>query len=334
MPLLKPKGLACLIVPAAPLLYNQGSQAFRKAFLERYDVPQILDFTHACRVIFGPGGDVAFVAIFACHVKPSSPVLHVTVRRTRSAKEHIGFELDRYDFHLVSREAALNEPTLWKANLIGGGRMRHLAQRLSTLPKLKKYLDDRKESWAWGEGFIVSNDAHVRRYKALLSTRQTHCEQEAAEFQLLEQKCKIASFITGKEFLPTKAFRADGIDNKAIHAIDTKYFAAPRQYSIYSEPHLLIAERAYDAGIPAELRMDYLTFKHDVFGIHAPSGEVSELRNMERRLKNNETMTFALLLTSGRLAVNKSSAILAADLLNLPYPEMPSDLDLNEWETA
>jgi hypothetical protein len=38
------------------------SSYLRDTTLERYDVPQILDFTHACRVIFGPGGDVAFVA--------------------------------------------------------------------------------------------------------------------------------------------------------------------------------------------------------------------------------------------------------------------------------
>jgi hypothetical protein len=332
MSLLKPKGLTCLIIPAAPFLYNQGAQAFRKSFLERYDVPQILDFTHACRVIFGPGGDVAFVAIFARQIKPSSPVLHVTVRRTRSAKEHIGFELDRYDFHLVSREAALNEPTLWKANLIGGGRFGHLARRLNNLPKLKEYLDDRKETWSWGEGFIASNDTNVRRYKALLKTRQAHDNLEAAELQLLEQRCKTASFITGKSFLPTKAFRADGIDEDAIHTIDTKYFSAPRRDTIYSEPHLLIAERAYDAGIPAELRMDYLTFKHDIFAIHAPAGDVAELRQMERRLKSNETLRFALLLASGRLAVNKSSAILGADIMNLPYPKTPSDFELNEWE--
>lgn len=334
MALLKPKGLACLIIPAAPLLYNQGAQAFRKSFLERYDVPQILDFTHACRVIFGPGGDVAFVAIFARNIKPTSPVLHVTVRRTRSAKEHIGFELDRYDFHLVSREAALNEPTLWKANLIGGGRMRHLAQRLDNLAKLSKFLHERKGRWFWGEGFVVSNDDHVRRYKALLKNQKTHSKQEESELKSLAQKCRKASFITGKPLLPTKAFRTNGIEENSIATVAAEYFRSTGPEEIYSEPHLLLAERAYDAGIPAELRMDYLTFKHDVFGIHAPSADVAELRQMERRLKGNETLTFALLLSSGRLAVNKSSAILAADLLNLPYPKLASDLELNEWETA
>lgn len=56
MSLLKTNALACLIQPAAPLLYNQGAHEFRKAFFKLYAVPQILDFTHACRVVFGPGG--------------------------------------------------------------------------------------------------------------------------------------------------------------------------------------------------------------------------------------------------------------------------------------
>lgn len=333
MSLLKPGGLTCLIEPAAPMLYNQGAQPFRKSFFERFDVPQILDFTHACRVIFGARGDVAFVAVFAQQSQTSRAVLHVTVRRTRSVKEHVAFELDRYDFHYVPREVALNEPSVWKANLIGGGRMNHLARRLSGLPKLKEYLDHRKKRWTWGEGFIVSNETNVRQYEALLRTRATHDECQADEFKILEQRCKTASYITGKSFLPTRAFRANGIDEQAISTIGTRYFSAPRQEAIYCEPHLLIAERAYEGGIPVELRMDYLTFKHDVFGIHAPLGDLLELQQMESRLKRSRTLNFALLIGSGRFAVNKSSAILAADLLNLPYPESDSDLELNEWET-
>ncbi len=332
MRLLKPGGLACLIQPAAPLLYNRGAQAFREWFLQRYDVPQILDFTHACRVIFGPGGDVAFVAVFARNIKPSSPVLHVTIRRTRSAKEHIGFELDRYDFHLVSREAALNEPTVWKANLIGGGRMTHLAKHLDSLPKLQEYLADRKGRWFWGEGFVVSNPGHVRRYEALLKSQRARSTDEKREFTLLSHKCRKARFITGKPLLPTDAFRAGGIEKHSMIRVNAQYFRSTGPEEIYSEPHLLIAERAYDAVIPVQLRTDYLTFKHDVFAIHAPLREIADLRQMERRLGRNQTLTFALLLASGRLAVNKSSAILAADVLNLPYPKSASELELNEWE--
>ena len=331
---LKPKGLTCLIAPAAPLLYNQGSQAFRKSFLQRFDVPQILDFTHACRVIFGAGGDVAFAAIFAYHRKPSRPVLHVTVRRTRSVKEHIAFELDRYDFHLVPRGVALNEPTVWKSNLIGGGRITHLARRLSTLPKLQRYLAERKQRWFWGEGFVVSNKNHIRRYEALLKSQKANNGAEAEELKLLRQKCRTASFITDKRLLPTKAFRATGIDDRAITKAEAEYFRSTGPEKIYSPPHLLIGERAYADGTPVALRMDHLTFKHDVFAVHAPKEDLLELRQMERRLKHNETVSFALLIGSGRLAVNKSSAILAADLLNLPYPKAVSELELNEWETT
>jgi hypothetical protein len=333
MSLLKPKGLTCLIEPAAPLLYNQGGQAFRKSFLQRFDVPQVLDFTHACRVIFGTGGDVAFAAIFAYQRRPSRPVLHVTVRRTRSVKEHIAFELDRYDFHLVSRNVALNEPSVWKANLIGGGRIAHLARRLNGFPKLQSYLARRKHRWSWGEGFIVSNAAHVLRYKTL-KARRTLSNSETDELRQLEKRCQTASFITNKLFLPTKAFRANGIDEDAIGVVKTRYFSAPRDKMIYSGPHLLIGERAYADGTPVALRMDHLTFKHDVFAIHAPKEDLSELKQMERRLKHNETASFALLIGSGRLAVNKSSAILAADLLNLPYPKAASDLELSDWETT
>jgi hypothetical protein len=333
MALLKPGGMACLIQPAAPLLYNQGAHDFRRAFFQLYDVPQVLDFTHACRVVFGPGGDVAFAAVFARRSRPSPRLLHVTVRRTRSAKEHVAFELDRYDFHLVSQQAALDEPSVWKANLIGGGRMVHLARRLSSIPKLKDYLALKGDGWEWGEGFIVSSKANVRRYEALLEGRNRHDEREAAELRELEQECRTAPFITGKPFLPTHALGSRGVDDAELTTVEARYFHSTGPEAIYKEPHVLFAERAYENGIPIEFRDDYLTFKHDIFAIHAPSAEAPELQRIEQAFKGNRTMIFALLLTSGRFAVNKSSATLALDLLNLPYPQPPSDLHLNEWES-
>ena len=161
-----------------------------------------------------------------------------------------------------------------------------------------------------------------------------HNEIEAAEFRELEQKCRTAPAITGKRFLPTHALGSGGIDEVDITGTTlTKYFRSTGPEAIYANPHLLFAERAYESGLPVELRNDYLTFKHDIFAIHAPQADIAELRKIEQAFKQNRTMTFALLLISGRFAVNKSSATLAFDLLNLPYPQAQSDLQLNEWET-
>ncbi len=63
MTLCKDHGLVCMIQPSGPLLYNNSSVQFRKTLFEKYNIPQIIDFTHISRVLFGKNGDVATAAI-------------------------------------------------------------------------------------------------------------------------------------------------------------------------------------------------------------------------------------------------------------------------------
>jgi type I restriction-modification system DNA methylase subunit len=127
----KPRGMVCLILPAGPFLYNNNSFEFRKHLLQTYNVKQILDFTALSEVLFG-SVDVATLSVFVKKEKPAlKNILHVTFRRTKASKEKIHFELDHYDFHQVSYGSALNEPLIWKSNLLGGGRLHYIASRFS-----------------------------------------------------------------------------------------------------------------------------------------------------------------------------------------------------------
>jgi type I restriction-modification system DNA methylase subunit len=333
MPLLKPKGLACLILPAAPFLYNQGGQTFRKAFLERYDVPEILDFTHACRVVFGPGGDVAFVAVFARHAKPSSNVLHVTVRRTRSVKEHIGIELDRYDFHLVPREIALNEPTVWKANLVGGGRMSHLARRLAAMPTLGGHVAEQGNTWKICEGLIIGNRRKIARLEAL-SVKKALSVAEETEIKELRKEYKQADYLRQIPHLPARAFTKNGVNENAIVTLKERFFDTLPNEEMFRAPLILIKEQISEDGLICGLRESDISYGHRMVGIHAPAKKLGELKQIYSRLKENRTIILHLLLTSPELAVGRSSSVLQADLENIPYPTLPQEMELNEWETV
>ena len=333
MNLLKAGGLVCLIQPAGPLLYNQQSSEFRRAFLERYEVPQILDFTHPCRKIFGKGGDIAFCAIFGLNRRSTNKgVLHVTLRRTRSVTEHIAFELDRYDFHLVPNETAKTDAFIWKANLLGGGRIPFVVAKLRTMPTLKDHLKSKPSSWVFGEGFKGAAPSDISRFEELSGPKYNLSLAEKDELVALAKKCQKVNFLTGKPYLPTDAFTAKGINDSDIRVCSETYFSAPRRPALYQPPHLLICQRAYEHGIPAVVRNDYLTFRRDVFAVHAPPESAAELQEIAEYLSRSRTVLFSLLLLSGRLGVHKSSAIQTSDILSLPFLIKGTDAKLCDWE--
>src|SRR5690606_5956261 len=101
--------------------------------------------------------NVATVAVFLQKSIPDSKdVLHLIANRTFSNTNRLFLEFDHYDFHTVSKEAILDNPYVWKANLLGGGRIVQLIERLSELPTIGEYLNrKRKENqWVFGDGFI------------------------------------------------------------------------------------------------------------------------------------------------------------------------------------
>ncbi|TFF33650.1 HsdM family class I SAM-dependent methyltransferase [Mucilaginibacter psychrotolerans] len=299
----KPGKLVCLIEPSGPLLYNNTSFQFRRRLLATYHIPQIIDFTHISRVLFGKNGDVATAAVFVKNEKPTEKgLLHITVRRTKTNKEKIYFELDTYDFHYISRKLALNDPLIWKANFLGGSRVHQLITRLSSLDTLSDFIKKRK--WNFEEGFMVGG-------------KKAHTP---------------ADYITGTKSLPATAFTETGIDDSKLYTVTNHLFYYLPNPLIFQPPHLLIKEIISKDQIPVQLRIDELTFQSRIVGIHAPAAEVDELQKVETNIRNSKIYPFYIAGTSGQYLVNKSSAILKSDIDNLPYPENQDDLQLDEYE--
>jgi type I restriction-modification system DNA methylase subunit len=332
--LCKPGQLTCLIQPSGPLLYNNSSFLFRKFLFNKYNVPQVIDFTHISRVLFGKNGDVATAAVFIKNESPfAKGVLHVTIRRTKTNKEKIYFELDSYDFHYIPRSIALNDPYIWKANFLGGGRVHQLIKRLGILRTIGDFLKSREKNdeWAYSEGYIVAkNEKPVKRLQILAEKRQRTVlnKRETEEFELLHKKYT-AKYLTGKKSFNPDDFTSTGISK--TFTIKDVFFNSKRDPKIYKGPHLLIKEVIEDDTyvIPVMFTEEDIAFKNSVFGIH---GDTTELKKIESFLKNNHLYSFYLAGTSGRFMVNKSSSLLATDIKSLPFPEQKKDLKLNSFE--
>ncbi len=326
----------CLIMPSGPFLYNNNSVEYRKYFLSTYHVPQIIDFTFLSAILF-QSANVAVAVVFAKKQDPiKEGLLHVTVRRTKPAKEKLYFELDYYDFHRISHQEALENRLVWKANLLGGGRLKHLMARFAPLRTLGDYLMEakNKHSWAIGEGFkVCKKKEEIDKLVELDKNKEKLSQTEKEELEKLAKKYK-AAYLTGKNTLPTDALTEKGIDETQIHILEEKYFERNRQRnkSIFKGPHLLIKEKITKKSIPIAFKNDDLSFKRDIIGIHAPKNQIDDLLEIEKRIKNNRTCLFYVAGFSGRYMIGRATSILKKDIESLPYPKDEKKLELAEIE--
>lgn len=306
MKLLREGGLLSLVIPSGPLLYNK-TMRYRRQFLDRYNVLQIFDFSPLCGVLF-EGRNYPVVVLFVQNAPPDDKdILHVAVRRTRTSKEKLYFEIDKYDLYYVPKELAKTEQLIWKANLLGGGHLFHLVKRMKGLRILGKYFKDKrkKDKWFYGEGY--------------------QCVVESTE------KPQKAPYLTGRKMIPTEKFIADFINIEDAKIEEDTLFHRPRNKGIFEGPHILIKEKPE---LYIAFTDDNLGFKNEILGIHAPQEQREELIKLRKHIIDNRRLYKMLSLSgSGRAGISRSiGTILAKDVMALPYPEDLNKLRLSKAE--
>lgn len=305
MTLLAPQGHMCLIQTAG-FLYNNKARQFLGNFLSTNTVETILDFA-SIRNLF-EGADPKTVAIVARlgEPKPAHEIVHLIFRRTKSVHERIGFELDHYDRHCVPQDTAIEFPFVWKANLLGGGRLAYLSEKFSTYKTLKEHWNT--QGWTHGEGFIKGNAP-----KTGIDERKT------------------ADWLTGKAFLPTQGLTNDGIQSTMITKVTEVRFESPRKSERFTPPMFLINE--HESLASAFWDKSYLTFLNSFVSVNAPSAETEKLKQFSEKFNENKNILRAFcLLRSSRSLVGKSTSILKADIDTLPWPNENGNFDLSFWE--
>ncbi|MCK4786141.1 MAG: N-6 DNA methylase, partial [Desulfobacteraceae bacterium] len=303
-------GRVCLIQPAG-ILYNRNVNSFRTEFFRKCCVKTIFDFA-SIRKLY-EAADPKTVAVFAHNSSPAlnHNINHWTFRRTVSVKEKICFELDHYDHHRITQKQAENNPYIWRANLLGGGRLVDISMRFQNLRTLSEYIA-KQQGWVYGEGFIAGEKKKKNRKK---ETR------------------KPAPFLTGKPFLPTKAFTEHGIDEDQIDIVTQRLFASPKRKEQFTSPLILIKE--LDSLPIAFWNEGFLSYRHEIIGIHAPKSEsdTSKLCELYEYLqRHHHFLRFMVTLYGARAFIAKSTSILKQDVDVLPYPEDKKDLSLSFWE--
>lgn len=298
MELVNDGGVLCML-QQYNFLYNQQSLGFRRDFISRWDVREILDFISVRGLFHKGGADTKIVVVVAEAKEPSAErhILHATFRRSGRVDAEQGFDIDYYDLHWLPRQLLLENDAIWRANLLGGGRSLSLVDRFRQFRTLKAYAEE--QTWDHGEGFIEGQS--VKR-------------QEAPH-------------ITGKKYLPSTALTVEGLDISQITTIETKYFRSPYTKARFSAPMVLI--RAQEDLSHCLWTKSYLTYSQRVIGFCAPEHDLPKLRDIDEWLtKNKHALQAYVALISPGLFIQKATALQASDIYSLPYPEK-QDLDLS-----
>lgn len=283
-------------------LYNQGSLGFRRNFISRWDVRELLDFI-SVRGLFQKGGadtKVVVVLAEASTPPPGRKILHATFRRSGRIDSEQGFDIDYYDLHWLPRELVLSNDGVWRADLLGGGRVLAVVDRLKSFRTIGNFAA--QKGWEHGEGFIVG---------------KTGNRQPAAH-------------LSGKKLLPSEAIAGAGVDRSRITTVSARVFKTAYSPARYTPPMLLVREQMdLDHALWTE---SYLTYKNKIVGICASPKDLEELKRMHAWLSTERKALKAFAAAiSVRMFTQKATTLSEVDVLSLPYPkEKNFDASVNE----
>ncbi len=307
--LLSASGHLCLIQPHG-FLYNQKTASFRSNFLASVPTKRLLDFV-SIRGLYEGGSDPKTVAVLSslAETSPGEDVIeHLTFRRSFRAHQRLGFELDHYDRHLVEKSEAIGDESIWRSNLLGGGRLVGLSRRLRGLRTLQEYVEEER-GWLFSEGFIAGKKSTKKRPR------------------------EPAPFLTGQPLLPTCALAPHGIDESQVRTVEEKLFIHPRRKGLFTGPVMMIKEHK---ALPSVFReKGFLAFKDTIVGISAKDEEAESLRDFFKLFQQRRSFfRFCCLLNGTKLLLGKATVLLKTTIDKLPWPKSLSDLDFSFWEES
>ena len=318
MPLVAEGGTACMVQPSG-LIYNEKPAKFRRCLLGNWDLFQILDFA-SIKGLFTTRKKakakeseakvgVTTIAVFLSKQPPDEKklLLHATFRRTAAFHQRQIFEIDTHDLHWIPRELAASEPRVWKANLLGGGRLLETYKSFDeeTLGAFIKRMK-KERNWVSSEGFIEADLEQGVKFTT---------DAERLEAGLTKKSNRLSWSL-----LDTASFDENGIDPVGIRTHKIEWFERPRADELFSPPHILIKEHPT---FPIAIRKEgeRLMFKDQIIGIAAPASDVGELERVYRYLIEVKPFAEFFAAFGSKFLITRQAVLLKKNIMDLPFPE-------------
>ncbi len=297
---LRENGRICMIQPKG-FLYNRNVQRVRE-HISTIAIPSVVIDLTSIRNLYS-GADPKTVAIIANRgrSKPNDRVTHLVFRRTFNTSNRLGFEIDHYDQHTVRVESISSEPFVWKANLVGGGRVLSLVRRLASLRTLQRMTEE--EGWISGEGFIQGTSG----------TEAPH--------------------LTGKPLVDIDALQSGNLSSQTLAPLTDKRFIRSRNPDLFEGPLVLIGELE---SLPCEFWEGRgVAYSQRIVGIRGNDSDKQRLSRVVEIVKRHRTcLRFYVAAVSPQYLLDKATAITKGDIEALPLPSDSRELELTFWEEA
>ena len=192
--------------------------------------------------------------------------------------------------HWLPRTLVLRNDSVWRCNLLGGGRVLSLVDRLKRYRTLKELAVESR--WEFGEGWIFGN----------VSDGQP------------------AGHVVGKPYVEADELYNAELDSLSFSLVPNRPIQRPRHQKIYTPPILLIHKHE-DLPFGTWSR-SYLTYRHTILGISAASGDQENLIKVATcsNLRSECCKQLSLCQETAAFA-SKATAVLSGDILQLPFPE-------------
>ena len=298
---LRENGRLCMIQRCG-FLYDSNTSllSMRSGFFGEFTVNKILDFV-SVNWLFDDE-NIKYLVIQSQKKRPSdkNKIMHLTFRGTISIDEEICFEPNHYDYHYVSQKEAMDKKFIWKANLLGGGRLNQLVNHLKVVPPIKD--------------FIKSNEWYMR---------------EGLKTGKSGARIKQDDWLYNKPLLTSSALSSHRIDKQMLARTDTGRIQPTKTEFAFLPPLVILSKFNF---LEAVFWDDgFLAYTDEFVGIKASGDdEKKELEIFfEKFIKNIQTLRACLLLRgSGTLTGGNHTK----DIMNLPWPQDGS-FDLLPWET-
>ncbi|GAB6391477.1 MAG: N-6 DNA methylase [Treponematales bacterium] len=294
---LSKNGKLCMIQPYG-FLYNTNPAQMRRDFFKNYTVFKILDFISISGLFYD--ANTKAIAIYLQN-KPSDDthkITHLTFRRTITIDDKICFEIDHYDYHTVVQQDAISKKYYWRANLLGGGRLKSLVSRFNKTTKIGDVV--KRNGWFVFEGFMVSTQKNL------------------------------ANFLYNKPLITNDALNNSNIDLANLPKLQEKYFLWPRNKDIYSSPLMIIEKMArLNSGY---LKSGSVAYSSESIGIRSNESDRSSLETFFHKfISIQKCLQGFIYLFGNRVLTVRSTAVYERDILNLPWPD-DGNFDLVPWE--
>lgn len=297
---LRPGGRLCLIQPSQ-ILHNSKAYKFRKRIFENASVELVMDFT-SIRKLYD-AADPKTIAILATAKPPTArhKIAHLTFRRTFGTLERVTFEIDHYDWHWVTQDSAVQDMFVWRLNLLGGGRLVDLSNRLRDIETLKEFA--KRKGLRYNEGFIAG-----------------------------KKNRKPFNFLKGMKYVHADALTEHGIEESKVDMVRETHFKSSPPESAYQAPLILLKKHET---LPIGLwTKGPIAFAATLVGVGFKRNDPLLKQIYSQLSDRHRTYQLSCMMHGSSSFVSKATKINKQDIDCLPMPDLSSELDLSFWEQA